>query len=87
MNGFLNKRGLSESARCVCGAKCKDWVHVLVECGLYADLRDLSAIGVRVNCDGSVNVNSVLECKATYENFCKFVASVFKRKRMVVRRI
>ena len=42
MNGFLHKRGLSESARCVCGAECEDWVHVLVECGLYADLRDFS---------------------------------------------
>ena len=85
MNGFLYKRGLCESARCVCGAECEDWVHVLSDCRLYDDLRDLSVIGVRVNDDGRVDVSAVLECKATYECFCKFVVSAFKRRRMVVR--
>lgn len=35
MNKFLCGRGLSESERCVCGAECKDWKHVLIECALY----------------------------------------------------
>ena len=59
MNGFLHKRGLSESARCVCRAECEGWVHVLVDCKLYDDLRDLSVIGVRVNSDGRVDVSAV----------------------------
>ena len=51
MNGFLYKRGLCESARCVCGAECEDRIHVLIDCRLYDDLSDLSVIGVRVNGD------------------------------------
>ena len=87
MNGFLYKRGLSESARCVCGAESENWVHVLIDCKLYEELRDLSVIGVRVNGDGRVDVGAVIECKETYERFCKFVVSAFKRRRMVVRGI
>ena len=51
MNGYLYKRGLCQSARCVFGADCEDWMHVLIDCRLYDDLSDLSVIGVRVNCD------------------------------------
>ena len=46
---------------CMCGAECEDWVHVLVEWGLYADL---SAIGVRINCDGTVDACAVTERNA-----------------------
>ena len=44
-------------------------------------------IGVRVNGDGRVDVSAVLECKETYECFCKFVVSAFKRRRIIVRGI
>ena len=37
----------------------ENWVHVLVDCKLYDDLRDLSVIGVRVNSDGRVDVSAV----------------------------
>ena len=65
MNGFLHKRGLSESARCVCGAECENWVHMLVEC--KCRLQGHQCVnGVHLNGDGRVDVSAVLECKATY---------------------
>lgn len=82
MNAFLYKRGLSESAGCVCGAECEDWKHALIECPLYGDLRELSEWDVSVRADGSVNVDDVLECKEWYERVSKFATCVFERRRM-----
>ena len=31
-------------------------------------------------CDGRVNVEKVLECKETYECFCKYALNVFVRR-------
>ena len=85
MNAFLCERNLSESAACVCGAQREDWKHVLVECSLYDDLRDLGECGVCVSEDGSVNVSRALECKEKYESFCMYAMNVFVRRRMNVR--
>ena len=84
MNAFLCERNLSESAMCVCGAQREDWKHVLVECSLYDDLRDLSECGVCVSEDGSVNIGRVLECKEKYECFCTYAMNMFVRRRMNV---
>lgn len=63
MNGFLYKRELAEIESCVCGARCEDWRHVLLECPLYEDMRNLSDWGVIVREDGSVDVSHVLDSK------------------------
>ena len=52
---------------------------------MYEDLKNLSGCGIRVLDDGSVNVERVLECKETYECFCKHALNVFIRRRMNVR--
>ncbi|CAK9796609.1 Retrovirus-related Pol polyprotein from type-1 retrotransposable element R1 (Fragment) [Anthophora quadrimaculata] len=80
MNAFLKKRGLCENEGCRCGAVCEDWKHVLVECPLYDDVRNLSECGVCVNDDGCVDVSGVLECKEKYERFCKYAVCVFRRR-------
>ena len=85
MIAFLCERNLSESAACVCGAQREDWKHVLVECSLYDDLRDLGECGVCVSEDGSENVSRALECKEKYESFCMYAMNVFVRRRMNVR--
>lgn len=81
MNGFLYKRGLSESEECACGAKCEDWQHVLLECPLYDDVRKVNDWGVVVRKDGSVDVSHVLDCKDRYDSVSEFAECVFKRKK------
>ena len=52
---------------------------------MHGDLRVLSECRIRVLDDGRVNVERVLECKETYECFCKFALNVFVRSRMNLR--
>ena len=85
MVAFLFERNLNESAAGVCGAQREDWKHVLVQCSLYEDLRDLGECGVCVSEDGSVNVSRALECKEKYDSFCMYAMNVFVRRRMNVR--
>ena len=59
MNAFLYERNLCESERCACGAAKEDWRHVLFDCSMYEDLRDLSGCGISVSEDGRVNVERV----------------------------
>lgn len=81
MNAFLYERGLSDSDMCACGEKAEDWKHVLCECRMYNDLRDLDACGVSIGVDGRVDVSRVLECKESYERFCEYAVTVFKRRK------
>lgn len=60
-------------------------LETCVECDLHENLRNLSVCGVRMNANGSVDVSAVLECKANYECFCKYVVSMFKRRLGAVR--
>ncbi|KAK2577563.1 hypothetical protein KPH14_012910, partial [Odynerus spinipes] len=82
MNGFLYKRGLAESEECACGAGCEDWKHVLCECPLYNDIRNLCEWGVIVQEDGSVDVGSVFVSKDVFESVCKFATCVFSRRKV-----
>lgn len=81
LNAFLYKRGLSETASCICGAEREDWKHVLVECMLYADARNLDEWGVIVSEDGNIDVSGVLECKDRYERVCEFAVCAFRRRK------
>jgi len=44
---FLNCRALSDTAARSCGDPVEDWLHVLYDFPLYADLRDLDKLGVQ----------------------------------------
>lgn len=85
MNGFLYQRGLCESSLCACGVANEDWKHVLCDCCIYDDIRDLGSCGVIVRENGSIDVSSVLGDKATYECFCETVRRMFERRMTVVR--
>lgn len=69
----------------MCAAQIRGWRYVLADCGMYEDISALSGYGVRLLDDGIVNVERVLECKETYEGFCKFAVNVFEWRRMNVR--
>lgn len=76
MNGFLHKRGLSDSPECDCGHASEDWKHILVDCAYYNEFRDLVAMGV-TNVNGVFDVAEVLERRESYDAFCNFANRVF----------
>ncbi|EFA13507.2 Putative 115 kDa protein in type-1 retrotransposable element R1DM-like Protein [Tribolium castaneum] len=85
MNAWLHDRGLSESPECECGAPREDWMHVLVECVLYEDLRDLEAMGLVVENDGEINgLREIVMNEESFKTYVEFARNVFARRvRMV----
>jgi hypothetical protein len=81
MNASLFQRGLSESKRCACGSASEDWMHILVECELYNDLRDLELLGVKMGENGSVDVSGVLECRERFVCLNEYARNVFERRK------
>lgn len=81
LNGFLYKRGLSETNECACGAECENWKRVLIECPMYEDLGDLDAWGVITRENGSVDVSEVLSERERYDWMRMFAEAAFRRRR------
>jgi Reverse transcriptase (RNA-dependent DNA polymerase). len=81
MNDYLMKRGLSESNSCICGAERENWKHILIECDMYDEIRDLNKFGVIVREDESVDVSGVLENKERYECVNEFAKNAFERRK------
>lgn len=79
LNAFLHKRGLSETPACLCGASSEDWQHVLCDCPLYADLRDLNGLGVR-RINGVWDVSGVLQAPETRRLCMRYAGSLFQRR-------
>ena len=65
----------------MCGAEREDWKHVLVECGLYEDLRDLPRMNVSVIENGVIDVSGVIVCEDSYKCIGEYAARVFKRRK------
>ena len=82
LNEFLFKRGLSESARCSCGAEYESWKHVLVECRLFADIRELTVCGISVDSNGTFEFGNLLSTRESYEAINRFSARVFERRKL-----
>lgn len=80
MNGFLESRGLSESAECDCSYAQEDWKHILVDCAYYNEFRDLNAMGVEI-ANGLVDVSKVLESRESFEAFCLFANRAFAERK------
>lgn len=83
MNEFLNKRGLANTSECPCGYPVESWVHVLVECVIYADLRKLDEWGVIVE-NGGVNVGRMLETRERISSLNEYASEVFARRSAVM---
>jgi hypothetical protein len=79
LNAFLHKRGLSDTPACICGASSEDWQHVLCDCPLYADLRDLNGMGIRRE-NGAWNVSGVAGTQETMRLFMRYADSLFQRR-------
>lgn len=84
MNGYLYPRRLSSEAACLCGAPAETVWHLIAECQLYQDLRELDGCGIIVRTDGSVDVTGALGTKETYERLRRFATDVFERRKELV---
>ena len=80
LNEFLHKRGLAPSQACSCGAAVEDWKHVLCECELYDDVRNLGEMGVTWT-NGVCDVSGVLSTDAHLARISLFARVVFERRR------
>lgn len=79
LNAFLHQRGLSDSPACACGAENEDWRHVLIDCPLYRDIRDLPGMGIRVE-GSSCDVGRVLSDELTFARLGQFAHAAFRRR-------
>ena len=84
MGEYLHKRGLTEMAACICGAQVENVDHLLSECVLYQDLRDLNACGITVDERGTIHVGSALSTQVTYERLNEFAIAVFNRRTILM---
>ena len=80
MNGYLHTRALASTAACSCGSPVEDVKHLVGECALYDDLRDLNALGIRI-IDGVVNVGCALASRESYDSLNEFAIALFERRR------
>lgn len=80
-NAFLHDRGLAVSPACGCGFQTEDWLHVTTACPLYADIRDLSAMGIHERADGTFDFSHALASRETYQHLGVFAHEVFARKK------
>lgn len=49
LNAFLHRMRLADRESCDCGAPVEDWLHVLCDCPLYGEFRDLESMGISMS--------------------------------------
>ena len=54
----------------------------MVECRLYADIRDLTVCGISVDFNGTFEFGNVLSTRESYEAISSFSARVFERRKL-----
>lgn len=83
LNAFLHQRRLSDSPECRCGSGEETGKHVLCECPLYDDLRDLSLLGVS-EVRGGFDVSRALSTSDRVRMLNEFARTAFARRRLAV---
>ena len=86
LNAYLHERHLSTSEECVCGSAREDWVHVLCECPMYSDIRNLAGVGIRWT-DGRYDVSGVIANRRNVEMLGQYACEVFRRRRNLRRSV
>jgi len=77
---FLNCRALSDTAARSCGDPVEDWLHVLYDFPLYADLRDLDKLGVQRDSE-NWTFRRILEDKGRTRRLNTLAEEVLRRRR------
>ena len=80
LNKFLYDRKLGEDAICDCGKANEDWKHVLIECELYEDVRNLSEMGIRMD-GNTAKVNGCMDMEKHFRKLSEFARVVFERRK------
>ena len=84
LNAFLHARGLSSNETCLCGSSSENAIHVLCECPLYSDLRDLNRMGIVRCVNGDRDVSRALDSLDQVQYMRDFAVGVFSRHRVLV---
>ena len=61
MNGYLYDRKIAMTEMCDCGKGREDWMHVLIECEMYDDIRDLGGWSVDLKSGVVGDMNDKIE--------------------------
>lgn len=84
LNEYLFKRRLSEVSECLCGASVESVEHLIVDCVIYEDMRDLDSCGIKVNEDGSMDASEALSTRERYDCLSTFAHEMFGRRYMLM---
>ena len=76
----LFARNLSPTEACLCGYNCESVVHVVCECPLYEDIRDLNVLGVSYD-NVIYELCGVLSTVERFTAFEEFAKLLFDRRR------
>ena len=83
LNEYLFKRNLSPTEACLCGCVCESVVHIVCECPLYDDLRDLTRLGIIYD-NVVYDFSGVLSVVESFEALQEFAKLVFERRRRLM---
>ena len=79
LNVFLYEKGLCNTTACLCGNARESVKHILGDCPLYDDLRDLTACGLHIEA-GILSVGGALSTNETYDRLNEFALAMFARR-------
>lgn len=80
LNAFLHRMRLADRESCDCDAPVEDWLHVLCDCPLYGEFRDLVGMGIHRSGDDWV-VGGVLSSADTLQVATQFSSRLFACRR------
>lgn len=87
LNEWLHARGLSDSPACGCGQANESWLHLLCECIMYEEFRDLEGMGVIVGegIDGVIAYEfaGVVMSEKSYGKFERFIERAYRMRSRV----
>lgn len=84
LNSYLFKIAQEPLEECICGWRTEDWEHVLGFCVIYHDLRNLAAMGVRVE-GQRLDVSRALDTKEQFAELTRFAEQAFRRRETLIR--
>lgn len=81
LNSFLYDRNREPSAACPsCSLADETWVHVLVDCPVYADIRQLANWRIVIGVDGEPDVGEALREPDTVRALNAFAKEAYRRR-------
>ena len=81
LNAFLYKH---DTPSCMCGAPSEDWRHVLCDCPLNDDFRDLQSMCIVISANNELDVRQALGSLVSAKHVEDFAFRLFKRRQQLI---